>query len=257
MKINPPRKAERIKPVRRSARNAGWALGCLLGLFALTAQAEVAGTLTHLSGTLVGRQGDGASRVLGVNSTVQQGETLVTQDNTFARVKFIDGGEVVLRPNSQLKLEKVAYRPDRPADDGFVTLLIKGGLRMVTGLIGKRNPNQVRLDTVTATIGIRGTHFGALMCQGDCTDIRSATGGPPPDGLHLDVAEGAIEVRNEVGQQLIAAGQFGYVGGPTARPTIVPPGQGLRVTMPPSISQNNAAGRSVDNAGDATECTVQ
>lgn len=32
-------------------------------------------------------------------------------------------------------------------------------MRMVTGLIGKKNPDAIRVDTQTATIGIRGTDF--------------------------------------------------------------------------------------------------
>jgi hypothetical protein len=32
-------------------------------------------------------------------------------------------------------------------------------MRMITGLIGKTNPDAVRVETQTATIGIRGTDF--------------------------------------------------------------------------------------------------
>jgi hypothetical protein len=52
--------------------------------------------------------------------------------------------------------------------DGFMMRLVKGGLRAVTGLIGKRNPNNVRMRAGTATIGIRGTHWG-VMCVGEDT----------------------------------------------------------------------------------------
>jgi hypothetical protein len=37
--------------------------------------------------------------------------------------------------------------------------ILKGTLRMVSGLLVKANPEQVRLKTPTATIGVRGTDF--------------------------------------------------------------------------------------------------
>jgi hypothetical protein len=35
----------------------------------------------------------------------------------------------------------------------------RGSLRMITGLLGKAHPDAVRVETQTATIGIRGTDF--------------------------------------------------------------------------------------------------
>jgi hypothetical protein len=133
--------------------------------------------------------------------------------------------------------------------------MFKGGLRAVTGLLGKRNKEKVSFVTNSATIGIRGTHFGALLCQGDCGGVPTATGAPPPNGLHVDVAVGAIVVSNPAGQQQINAGQFGYVPGPTAAPQIVPPQQGIQVTMPSNIAQDKAGGRGVGKSGDA-ECKM-
>lgn len=216
-----------------------------------------AAVVTHLSGALVAQQADGKSRLLSVKSEVQPGETLVTQDNTYARLKFQDGAEIVLRPNSQLAVKDYVYKPEEPKQDNQALSLLKGGLRMVTGFLGRRNPDRVNVTTATATIGIRGTHFGLLMCQGDCIGIPTVSGQPPADGLHIDVADGAIQVSNPVGRQIIGAGQFGFVGSLHVPPTIVPPNQGIRVTMPPQISQNNAAGRTLGASRQNPECTVQ
>ena len=213
------------------------------------------GTVTHLSGVLTTAAKDGPARLLSVNSDIRAGETLATQDKTYARIKFQDGGEVVLRPNSQFALESFAYQPDEPQKDNFVVGLLKGGLRMVTGLVGKRNPHRVHVNTLTATVGIRGTHFGLLMCQADCTDILTDSGQPPLDGLHIDVASGVIFVKNQVGEQLMSAGQFGHVPDLRTAPRVVPPREGIQVTMPQNISLNSAAGRSVGSSQDS-ECTV-
>ena len=86
--------------------------------------------------------------------------------------------------------------------------------------------------------------------------MPTVTGKPPPNGLHLDVADGAIVVKNPAGQQVITSGQFGYVQSASTPPAVVPPSQGVQVTMPTSISQNSAAGRGVGK-GKENECAVQ
>jgi len=214
------------------------------------------GQVTHLSGTLTAKRADGSTKLFSTKSEVQEGDTLSTEQETYARIKFADGAEVVLRPGTQLKVAAYAYEEAKPQSDNIVLNMLKGGLRAVTGLVGRRSRDAVKFSTTTATIGIRGTHFGALLCQNDCGGIPTVSGKPPENGLHLDVADGAIVVRNAAGQQEISAGQFGFVRNDTTLPVIVPPSQGIQVTMPTSISQNNATGRGIGKVKE-NECAVQ
>ena len=69
------------------------------------------------------------------------------------------------------------------------------------------------------------------------------------------MADGAIVVKNAAGEQVINAGQFGFVQNANTLPVIVPPSQGVQVTMPASISQNNSSGRGVGSSN-ANECAV-
>jgi len=137
----------------------------------------------------------------------------------------------------------------------MVLSMFKGGLRAVTGLIGKRSREKLSFRTETATIGIRGTHFGALLCQNDCGGGPTTGGQPPPNGLHVDVTSGAITMSNRAGTVQINAGQFGFVANQNATPTIVPPQQGIQVTMPSSISQNKGGGKGIGK-GDDAECKI-
>ena len=227
-----------------------------LGLASIpAAQAATAGQITHLSGTLSAKRADGSSKLLSVKSEVMEGDTLSTESETYARIKFIDGGEVVLRPGTQLKIENYAYNAAKPESDNVVMNMFKGGLRAVTGLLGKRSREKVSFQTETATIGIRGTHFGALLCRNDCGGIPTTGGRPPPNGLHVDVTNGSISMSNRAGTVQINAGQFGFVANPNAPPTIVPPQQGIQVTMPSSIAQNKGAGKGIGK-GDDAECKM-
>ncbi len=222
----------------------------------LSAWAGVAGQVTHLSGTLSAKRLDGSSRLLAVRSEIQEGDLLTTEADTYARIKFVDNAEVVLRPGSQLRVASYRYAVSTAQSDNILMSLLKGGLRAVTGLIGKRNRDAVSFTTPTATIGIRGTHFGALFCNDDCTTVPGITGQPLENGLYLDVADGVISVRNNAGEQQVAAGQFGFVRDAASAPRLIPQQQGVQVTMPPSISQNDATGQGIGTSNE-NACVAQ
>lgn len=224
-------------------------------LWTPVAQAAAAGQITHLSGTLSAKRADGTSKLLSVKSEVLEGDTLGTEAETYARIKFADGGEVVMRPGTQLKIESYAYNAAKPESDNIIMSMFKGGLRAVTGLVGKRSREKVSFQTETATIGIRGTHFGALLCQNDCGGVPTTGGQPPPNGLHVDVTSGAIVMSNRAGTVQINAGQFGFAANSNTAPIPVPPQQGIQVTMPSSIAQNKGGGKGIGK-GDDTECKM-
>jgi len=215
------------------------------------AEAGTAGQITHLSGTLSVKRADGTSKLLSVKSEVMEGDTLGTERDTYARVKFVDGGEVVMRPGTQIKIDNFSYDAAEPKNDNFLVSMFKGGLRAVTGLLGKRSRGKVTFQTETATIGIRGTHFGALLCQNDCGGVPTTGGTPPANGLHVDVASGAITLSNGAGAVQINAGQFGYVVSAATPPAVVPPQEGVQVTLPSSITRNKGEGRGIGKGGDA------
>lgn len=217
--------------------------------------AAPAAEVTHLAGILSAKKADGTSKVLAVKSVVDEGDVLSTEAVTYARLKFRDGGEVVLRPNTQLKVENYRFEEASPGNDGALLSILKGGMRMVTGLIAKRNRDKIAVRAPSATIGIRGTHFGALFCQGNCADVPTVSGRAPADGLHVDVAFGAITLTNTAGTVEFTAGQFGYLPNANVLPEVVPPERGIRVTMPASIAANKG-GEGVGGTS-ALECAVK
>lgn len=212
------------------------------------ALAAPAGEVTHVSGALMVLRVDGSSKILAPQSQIEPGDLLATATNTFARVRFTDGSEVTLRPNTQLRIEAFLFDPNNGAKDSSVMNLLKGGLRAVTGVIARRNPNTYQMRTIVATIGVRGTHFGLLYCANDCQTYRTNGGEVPKDGLHLDVSQGLISVANTGGEKLLSAGQFGYTQNGTVPMVLVSPAQGVTNNMP------SFQGTSGSNA---LECVVQ
>ena len=67
---------------------------------------------------------------------------------------------LALRARSQLRIEEFRYSGN-PQDDRSFMRLLSGGMRTITGLIGKANPRFYGVRTIAATVGIRGMHSPA------------------------------------------------------------------------------------------------
>ena len=100
----------------------------------------------------------GVTRPVKAGDTVAPADRVETDKDSGASVVLRDGTTMVVGPSSQLDLKE--FRFDSTTQDGSVFVaLLRGSMRMITGLIGKKNPAAVRVETQTATIGIRGTDF--------------------------------------------------------------------------------------------------
>lgn len=206
----------------------------LAGSSAMAWAAQVAGTIVNLSGPLMVKKADGSVKVLGVKSEVEQGDTLVSEKNTYAQIRFIDNSEITLRPGTTFKIEAFAYESGKPEADSASFSLIQGGLRSLTGLLGKRNKEKFQLKTPTATIGIRGTTFVAQYVQPAATPQPGAL----PPGLHVFVIDGGIKLTNSGGSTNFSAGQFGFSPTMQQPPVMVPNNPALKFTPPPVFTMS-------------------
>lgn len=226
-----------------------------LSLWSSVALAATAASVTHLSGPLVARKADGTTKSLAIGSKVDEGDTVVTQKRTYARLKFTDGSEVTLKPDTQFKVEEHRYDQANPKNDAGSYNLIKGGLRTITGQIGKRGAqDSYQMKTPTATIGIRGTIYDATYCSGDsCGAIKP--------GLYLAVTDGQVVITNSAGVQTtipVVAGQYVYVQSPTTPPVVLPSKPDIPFNPPPSVGSGpKAPEQGPKGGGGASDCIVR
>jgi len=204
----------------------------VLSAIPLNVMASEVGIVSYLSGTMIAIDSEGAQRLLAEKSVFSKGDVLTTLSSSHARIRFNDGTQLVLRPNTSLNIENVYFDEVTPQEDNFAIGLIKGGVRAVTGLIAKRNRDRVKFMSLTATVGIRGTHFGLQLCNQDCIDYKTISGGTLKDGLYADVADGIISIANEVGEQEFQSGMLAYVADSNTAPNITDESNGHRVTVP-------------------------
>ena len=226
------------------------------------AEAQVVASVANLSGVLTVRHANGSTKLLAVKSPVEQGDTLITEANTYARLKFADASEIVLRPASEVRVDKFSFDQNKPEGDSLIINMIKGGMRSVSGLIGKRNREVVQYVTPTATIGIRGTIWDAYqVVAGSSGDAPGTEGnGKQIDpGLYVSVVDGKIAMSNAGGSADFTAGQFGFVKSATTTPVILSANPGIPFAPPPAFRSATTATSSSggDKGAASSDCAVR
>ncbi len=139
-----------------------------------------AGLVQFATGEVSLRRGDATSGVA-KGAEVDAGDVLLTGSAGRAQIRFSDGGLVALYPDSQFTVTRYSDSGD-VAQDSFAVTLLRGSMRAITGLIGKRNPGSYKVITPTAVVGIRGSAFlvgfnaqGQLTVAGEQDEIEVCT----------------------------------------------------------------------------------
>jgi len=120
------------------------------------------------SGMVVASRGEvlalsnGGSRELKQGDFVYVNDEILTSARSFAVLQFTDGAKVTVRPDSTLIIEQYLYAGN---DGDEATLnLVSGGLRVITGAMAKSNPENYKVRTPVALMGVRGTEFSIMLC---------------------------------------------------------------------------------------------
>lgn len=178
-------------------------LMALVVLFPLNASAAGAAKVDFVAGPVNVLMASGEQRPATKGAEVQSGETLVTGSGGRVQLRFSDGGMVSLQPGSEYRIDDYRFSGSQDGSEKGVFSLVKGGLRTITGEIGRNNKAAYRVNTGVATIGIRGTEFTIVYTGAN--SISLATG------------EGAIEVCNNAGCVVMPSGTSAIVSGPDTR----------------------------------------
>jgi hypothetical protein len=159
-------------------------------------------------------------RLLSLGSPLYASDTVKSQQDSYALMVFSDGGKITLNASSEMKIS--AYNFQEESDENkAVYRLTKGGMRVLTGKIGKvRNPG-LSVDTPVATIGIRGTGFD-LNCAGKCSENQKPQHHKIlkglQNGLYSFVWRGEITQTNEQGQFVLSVNRSNFIANSESTP---------------------------------------
>lgn len=140
----------------------------LLTISSLARAAGRIGTVSFVCGVVTAGPKGAELRFLAKGEPVYKGDIITTGAKSFIIIKMIDDCKMTLRPKTVFALED--YKLEK-GKESAVLRLFKGGLRILSGFISKRNPRRgFSLHTQTAVVGVRGTEFDARLCADDCGD---------------------------------------------------------------------------------------
>jgi hypothetical protein len=134
-------------------------------------------------------------RLLQRDSRVEVGEIIDTGPKGLVLLVFPDSSMLYIKANSSVKLEAFHFSPDEPGKDAAVTEVIKGSMRALTGIVGKRSKDKVQFKTRVSTVGIRGTAIEIWQ-----------------DGDAVTVDFGDVVVANAAGEVALGEGQSAKTG---------------------------------------------
>lgn len=147
-------------------------------------------------------------RPLALGAPIYRSDQLFTGEESYLLAAFPDGSRIALKSGSKFIVED--YRFQEPGyPDKAMFRFVRGGMRAVTGSLGKANHEAYSLETPVATVGIRGTVFDLL---GDCDCKGEAIPGLIK-GLYAAVHEGSIVLKNGQGEMRLEQDQGAHISG--------------------------------------------
>jgi hypothetical protein len=163
---------------------------------------DAIGTVSRIQGEASGMR-NGATRALGLNSSVFLNEVVSTAETARLEVTFTDNTRLTLGEKAKLTLDTYVF--DSAGGRGALKFGLVGAFRFVSGQVSKLASADVSVTTPVAVVGIRGTEFW---------------GGPIDDQvLGVFLIEGAVSVSNAAGQQILnLPGQGTNIAAPGAAP---------------------------------------
>jgi hypothetical protein len=179
-------------------RKRGWGIASAILASAIAgvlcaAGAPAAAIVADLEGDVRVEVAGAQSRALIPGQRLDSGSLVTTARGARVMLRFDDGQWAALDQDTQLRIEEFHYRPQAPAADRAIFVLLRGALRIVTGALGRRNPEAFELRTSKVIVGVRGTDFMVSIS----------------DPVYLSVLEGAVAATNAGGSATFRAGEFG------------------------------------------------
>ena len=121
----------------------------------LYAAAEAIGKVTKLEGSAYALSASDDRRDLTVGANIFEKDKVFTEKSSALTILFSDKTRFELGSEANLVASEYAYK--QTEEDSVALDVVKGAFRFVTGLVAKSKPENMKVGTAVATIGIRGT----------------------------------------------------------------------------------------------------
>lgn len=132
-------------------------------LIASSTNSTYAGKVILVKGTAIAIDEKGKERKLKRRAQIFSGDTLKTVAKSSMRLVMVDQSVLSLKSDTILKISDYKFSFNEKKKDAMALDLLKGGMRAVTGIIGRRSTDNYKIKTRTAVMGVRGTAMEIIL----------------------------------------------------------------------------------------------
>jgi len=138
------------------------------------------------------------TRELKPGDKIYLNETIFAGADSGTQILLLDQSTFTVGEDSEVVMDTFVYDP--ATNEGKIVAKVKqGSLKVISGLISKKNPDNLTVEVPEGTLGSRGTEFQTIVSQGKTDTLLIG----PGKNNTLGMRPGAVLVGNSLGQTLL------------------------------------------------------
>ena len=123
----------------------------------LTVEKQLIGIVGAISGTV-----KTDARELKAGDKIYLNETIYSTEGSGTQILLLDQSTFTIGSDSEVVMDTFIYDPSN--NDGKIVAKVKqGSLKVISGLISKKNPDNLIVEVPEGTLGSRGTEFQTIV----------------------------------------------------------------------------------------------
>ena len=159
----------------------------------LSIEKQLVGIVGAISGTVKTE-----TRELKTGDKIYLNETILSGASSGTQILLLDQSTFTIGEGSEVVMDTFIFDP--ATNDGKIVASVKqGSLKVISGLISKKNPDSLTVEVPEGTLGSRGTEFQTIVAKGKTDTLLIG----PGKNNTLGMRPGAVLVGNKFGSTLL------------------------------------------------------
>ena len=159
----------------------------------LSIEKQLVGIVGAISGTVKTE-----TRELKAGDKIYLNETIYAAAGSGTQILLLDQSTFTIGEDSEVVMDTFVFDP--ATNDGKIVASVKqGSLKVISGLISKKNPDSLTVEVPEGTLGSRGTEFQTIVSKGKTDTLLIG----PGKNNTLGMRPGAVLVGNKFGNTLL------------------------------------------------------
>ncbi len=159
----------------------------------LKIEKQLVGIVGAISGTVKTE-----TRQLKAGDKIYLNETIVAGAGSGTQILLLDQSTFTIGEDSEVVMDTFIFDP--ATNDGKIVASVKqGSLKVISGLISKKDPDSLTVEVPEGTLGSRGTEFQTIVSKGRTDTLLIG----PGKNNTLGMRPGAVLIGNNLGSTLL------------------------------------------------------